>query len=122
MVWYGGSLDCTDGFIGEYIRYCNTHKLSLYMRCYRPVIISSESGMAPFVRREGIGITVDTLEGIAERLAAVTPEEYGQMQRNVERVSTLIAEGHYFYAALDRALSLLPTCAAEMESSSKCKI
>ena len=108
VVWYGGSLDCTDGFIGEYIRYCNTHKLSLYMRCHRPVIISNESGMAPFVRREGIGLTVDTLEGIAGRLAAVTAAEYGQMQRNVERVSALMAEGHYFYAALDRALSRLP--------------
>ena len=63
--------------------------------------------MAPFVRREGIGLTVDTLEGIAGRLAAVTAAEYGQMQRNVERVSALMAEGHYFYAALDRALSLL---------------
>jgi len=30
------------------------------------------------------------------------------MQRNVERVSALMAEGHYFNAALDRALSLLP--------------
>ena len=67
--------------------------------------------MASFVRREGIGITVDTLEGIAERLAAVTPEEYRQMQRNVERVSALMAEGHYFYAALDRALTLLPASA-----------
>ncbi|HBC21989.1 MAG TPA: hypothetical protein DC009_07990 [Porphyromonadaceae bacterium] len=107
VVWYGNSLDCTDGFIGEYIRYCNTHKLSLYMRCHRPVIISNESGMAPFVRCEGIVLPVDTLEGIAGRLAAVTPEEYAAMQRNVERVSALMAEGHYFYAALDRALSLL---------------
>lgn len=112
LVWYGNSLNCTDGFIGEYIRYCNTHKLSLYMRCRRPVIISSESGMAPFVRREGIGIAVDTLEDIAERLAAVTPEEYEQMQRNVERVSALMADGHYFYAALDRAVALLDGGAA----------
>lgn len=108
LIWYGTSLTEHIGYIGEYIRYCNPHKLALYMRCGKPVIIWRESGEAGFVEREGIGLTVDTLENLEQILSAVTPGQYAAMCENVRRVGRLMAHGHYLRTALEKAVASLP--------------
>lgn len=109
LIWYGPTLEHdTQGYIGEYIAYCNPHKLGLYMRAGKPVILWRGAGAAPFVVREGIGIVVNSLEDIDKRLEAVTVGEYDQMKRNVARVAARLARGEYFREALDRALKQLP--------------
>lgn len=108
LIWYGPTLEHdTEGYIGEYIAYCNPHKLGLYMRAGKPVVIWRGAGAAPFVEREGIGITVESLEDIDERLAAVTLEEYDRMIRNVARVAARMARGEYFREAMGCALEIL---------------
>ncbi|MDE7427507.1 MAG: galactofuranosyltransferase [Muribaculaceae bacterium] len=108
LIWYGNSLDYTpDGFIGEYIKYCNSHKLGLYMRMGVPVIIWSGAGAAPFVKENGIGLTVDSLHQLPRLLASVTPEEYSRMQQAVSITGDRMARGHYFLSALQNALRKL---------------
>lgn len=105
IIWYGNSLDyCPDGFIGEYIKYCNSHKLGLYMRMGVPVIMWEGAGAAPFVKDNGIGLTVDTLRKLPEILNAVTLEDYKRMCAAVQRTSDKISNGHYFRHALTAAL------------------
>lgn len=110
LIWYGPNLEHdTTGYIGEYISYCNPHKLGLYMRAGIPVVLWRGAGAAPFVDHEGIGITVDSLEDLDKRLKSVSDEEYARMQRNIARVGGRMARGLYFREALDRALGLLPS-------------
>ena len=107
LSWYGDSLAEGSGKIGEYMSYNNPHKVSLYLRCQMPVIISKTAGLASFVEKEGVGLTVDTLEDIEETLAKITPEQYNEMKKNVERVARKIANGEFASDAIDRALELI---------------
>lgn len=104
LVWDGDSLDGCRGRWGDYLKYTNPHKTSLYLRCGVPVIIWKHAGLAPFVEKEGIGFTIDSLKEISERLRQLTPEEYARMKANVARVSARIASGAYFREALARAV------------------
>lgn len=103
LIWYGTTLEHDDnGYIGEYIAYCNSHKLGLYMRAGKPVVMWKGAGAAPFVEREGIGLTVDSLADLDKVLAGVTPDQYAAMLGNVRRVAARVARGDYFREALDR--------------------
>ncbi len=107
LIWYGSSTKEHIGYIGEYIKYCNPHKLALYMRAGKPVIMWGEAGAADFVRREGIGITVDDLNDLDKTLKAVSSDEYAEMMKNVRRVAARMAEGAYIKESLDKAVKLL---------------
>lgn len=107
LSWYGDSLSEGKGKIGEYMSYNNPHKVSLYLRCHAPVIMSKTAGLASFVEANGIGITVDTLEDIDDVVARVTDEEYVKMRDNVVKVSERIASGYYFEHAFERAVGML---------------
>ena len=104
LVWDGSSPDSCTGNWGEYLRFNNPHKTSLYIRCHLPVVIWSEAALAPFVRDNGIGLCISSLAELGERLAAVTPDDYARMQENIIRVSRLLSEGHYFKAAVTEAV------------------
>ena len=108
LLWYGTGLvhDETE-FIGEYIRYCNPHKLALYMRAGKPVIIWEHAADADFVREKGVGITVDSLENLDKRLASISEEEYLQMLLNINQVAAKMAEGYYIKSAINRARALI---------------
>ncbi len=73
--------------MGEYLKYNNPHKTSLYIRCHLPVIIWNQAALAPFARQQGIGLCVDSLRDIAPTLAVLTPERYAEMRGRVEELS-----------------------------------
>ena len=104
LVWDGTSVDACSGDFGEYLKYNNPHKTSLYIRCGLPVIIWKEAALAPFVRDNGIGICVGSLRELDQRLSDLTPKQYQAMKDNVCRMSQQLAEGHFFKLAVLKAL------------------
>lgn len=102
LSWYGESLEEGVGKIGEYMAYNNPHKVSLYIRCHVPVILSKSAGLASFVERNGIGICVDDLNDLEGTLSKVTIDEYLKMRENVMLVSEKIASGYYFETAFSK--------------------
>lgn len=107
LVWDGSSIDACEGDMGEYLKYNNPHKTSLYIHCHLPVIIWNQAALAPFVRQQGIGLCVDSLRDIAPTLAVLTPERYAEMRGRVEELSRQLAQGHFFRSALQRAFNYL---------------
>ena len=107
LVWDGDSSDTCTGAWGEYLRYNNPHKTSLYLRCHLPLIVWKEAAMAPFVLENGIGIAVGSLVELPARLSSVTPAEYDTMMANVRRVASRISRGAYFREAVARARASL---------------
>ncbi len=108
LMWYGPTLDYDEnGFVGEYNRYNNPHKIALYIRAHKPVIIWEQAADADFIREKGVGITVDSLENIDKRLAMVSEDEYNQMLSNIDSVASEMAEGYYIKSAINRALQLI---------------
>lgn len=105
LIWDGESTDTCTGAYGEYLRYNNPHKTSLYLASGFPVIIWKEAALADFVKENGVGITVSSLSEIPEKLNGITDEEYGSMCRNAAEVSKKLTDGYYLTAALKKALT-----------------
>src|SRR5690606_24677922 len=95
LIWEGISINTCEGGYGEYIRYNNPHKMSLYISLGLPVIVWKEAAIASFVTSNNIGFTIENiseLEGISTRLSTETYMEY---QRNVDMLSGKLRNGHF---------------------------
>ena len=107
LVWDGDSLVTCQGDFGEYLRYNSPHKVSFYLRAGLPVIIWREAAVAPIIEQEGIGITIESISELEQKLQQLTIEDLMRMKNNVVRVSERLANGKYFVEALQQALSTL---------------
>lgn len=107
LVWDGNSVSACSGNFGEYLQYNNPHKTSLYLRCELPVIIWSKAALADFVTGHGIGICIDSLKELEEKLNALSEEQYAAMKRKTAEIGRLIGEGHFARTALLEAVKSL---------------
>ena len=103
LVWDGDSLDECTGDWGEYLRINDPHKTSFYLRAGIPVIVWSQAAMAPFIESEKVGISVDSLSQISERVAQLSSEDYLQMKQNALDMSKRLNEGYYIKQGLAAA-------------------
>lgn len=107
LVWDGDSMSSCSGNWGEYLKYNNPHKTSFYIRCHLPIIIWNKAALAPFVKEHNIGICVDSLQELDERIKNITPGEYKVMYDNILKMSKKLSEGYYFYKSTSEATDLL---------------
>lgn len=107
LVWDGTSVHTCSGNFGEYLRYNNPHKTSLYLRCGLPVIIWRQAALAPFIEAHQVGLCVDSLSELEEKLQALTPEKYATLRQNAHRMGQEIAKGHFIKQALKTAEACL---------------
>lgn len=107
LIWYGESTSEHIGYIGEYIKYCNPHKLALYMRAGKPVIVWRGSGVARWVENENIGITVDSLDDLDRVLADISEEEYARMRRCALEMGKRMARGEFLTRAINESIKIL---------------
>lgn len=105
IVWYGDSLDCCDCDTGQYLKYNNPHKLSLYILCEMPIIIWDKAAMADFVIDNNLGFALSSLKTLPETLTALTDADIVQLKENVRRVKAKMAQGGFFADSVKRALS-----------------
>jgi hypothetical protein len=105
LIWDGNSADSCEGNTGEYLKYNNPHKASLYLSNAVPVIVWSKAALAGFVRDNNVGIVVDNLHTIENIINAISAEEYEIMRHNAMKISKRLHNGYYFYKALDAFLS-----------------
>lgn len=103
LVWDGDSLNECTGAWGEYLKINNPHKTSFYLCAGVPVIVWSKAAMAPFVKGENVGLVVDSLQQINERLAALTPDEYAKIREAAKAMGNRLADGYYFKESMRRA-------------------
>ena len=116
LVWDGTDIDSCKGDMGGYLRFNNPHKLSLYLASYMPVVIWREAAEAKFVKEHGVGITVDSLTRLEQKLEAVTEEEYRQMCENAQRIGKALRDGQYLKAALQKAEKLAELSSEQTET------
>lgn len=101
LVWDGTEIDCCAGNAGEYIRYNNPHKCSLYLASNMPVIIWKEAALAKFVEENGVGISVDSLLDIGDAIDALSELDYQRMVENTKKISVQLRSGYYFTSAME---------------------
>lgn len=107
LVWDGSEAYTCAGNTGEYLKYNNPHKTSLYLSSGLPVIVWTEAAIADFVVKNKVGITVSSLFDLEEAISQVTKEEYVIMCQNAKGIAEKLRNGYYFYKALDKGISQL---------------
>lgn len=107
LVWDGPVSSTCAGNTGEYLRYNNPHKTSLYLAANLPVIIWDQAALAPFILQNGLGITVSSLDQIGDAVRALAPEDYDRMRKNARAMGERIRGGSFFRAAAEAAIEAL---------------
>ncbi len=100
LVWDGTSINACEGNTGEYLKYNNPHKLSLYLASGLPVVISEEAAEADYVKEHNVGIVVKRIEDFKKYFDKLTLEEYNTMLECVNECSQKINEGYYLKKAI----------------------
>lgn len=95
LIWDGDSLELCDGKTGNYLKYNNPHKMSLYLSAGIPVIIWKQAAQAKFVEDNNIGFAVNSLYELEEKLKELSEDGYKKMLKNVNVISEKIRKGHY---------------------------
>lgn len=100
LIWEGSNTDTCNGAYGEYTKYNNPHKVSLYLSTGLPVIIWKQAALADFVTKNNVGIAIDSLNNIDDILSNVDDEQYRQMKENTDRIAQKMRSGYYIKKAV----------------------
>lgn len=103
LVWDGNSIDGCLGESGQYLKYNNPHKMSLYLSSGIPVVIWSGAAEADFIRKNNVGICVDNLSQLEKIMASFTKEDYRKIVENVKIIQKKLVQGEYIRASLVKA-------------------
>ncbi|MEE8670875.1 MAG: sugar transferase [Heyndrickxia coagulans] len=107
LVWDGDTTNACSGSYGNYMKYNNPHKTSLYLSCGIPVIIWKEAALASFIEKYNAGLTIKSLDDLDEVLKKVTNEQYEAMRNNAIKLSNKIRNGFFIKRAINEAQKLL---------------
>ncbi len=107
LVWDGSEMETCAGSTGEYLRYNDPHKASLFLSSNLPVIIWKEAALAPMIEENRLGVTVNSLQEIGEVLDRITPEEYAEYFQNVTKMGERLRSGYYTQKAIEGAKSIV---------------
>lgn len=105
LVWDGNSIETCDGPTGNYLRYNNPHKLSLYLSSGLPVIVWKESALATFVTSQKIGLVISSLYELSDVLDTITEKQYQELVENIQEVREKLKKGFYLKKAINEILT-----------------
>lgn len=100
LIWDGDALDTCNGVFGEYTKYNNPHKLSLYIAAGIPVIVWKQAAIADFVEKYNIGFSVESLHDISGVIDSLTLQEYEGYKSNICKLQAKVVDGYFTKRAL----------------------
>ena len=103
LVWDGDSIDTCSGKTGEYLRFNNPHKLSLYLAAGLPVIIWKYAEKAEFVKNHHCGVLVESLYELPNLLRGISEGDYREYSDNALEISKQLRNGVYTKTAIEEA-------------------
>lgn len=101
IVWDGPTLEECAGNTGQYLRFNNPHKTSLYLAAKLPIIVWDQAAVAKFVLDNKVGLAISSLKDLPQVLADISDEDYAEMLENVKKLSQHVRTGYYTNKALD---------------------
>ena len=102
LVWDGDGAETCSGVFGEYLRYNNSHKASLYLASGFPLVVWKQSALSHFVLEKGCGIAVESLHDLKSTIDNLSDADYQNLVDNAKRVGKGIREGQYLIDALNK--------------------
>ncbi len=107
LVWDGISTEACSGDLGEYLKFNNPHKTSLYLLCGLPVIVWDQAAIASFIVENNVGIAVSNLKDLNSILENLSDANYQTMKSNVLKVQEKVMKGQFVEIAVKKALGVL---------------
>ncbi len=104
LVWDGESVEGCIGGFGEYLKYNNPHKASMFVSANIPIIIWKEAALAKYIEENDIGYTIEKLSDIEVLLKRITEEEYNNKINNIKKLSKKLRSGDNLELALSKAV------------------
>lgn len=104
LVWDGDSAETCSGVFGEYLRYNNSHKASLYLASGFPLVVWEESALSIFVLENHCGIVITSLSDLAEKVKALSEGEYQHIVNRAHKIGENIRSGLYLKSALKKLI------------------
>lgn len=104
LIWDGESISTCSGVFGQYLKYNNPHKLSLYLSSGLPVIIWDQAAEASFVKDKNLGIVISSLYDLPDVLDSISEEQYLELAYNVKKEAEKLKNGFYSEEALKEAI------------------
>lgn len=101
LIWDGNSADTCSGEYGEYLKYNSPHKASLYLSSGIPVIVWSQSALAPVVKSLGVGFAVESLADIEPMLNKLSDVDDHRMKIAALNVAKKLRTGQMIESAVD---------------------
>lgn len=105
LIWDGNSIQECSGNIGNYLKYNNPHKLSLYIAAGIPVIVWSKSAVAEFVNKNNIGITINNLNELSKKLDSIDENSYNVMVDNIRKIKINVINGKNLESVLKYSIN-----------------
>ena len=102
LVWDGDSAATCSGVFGEYLRYNNSHKASLYLASGFPLVVWKQSALSHFVLENGCGIAVESLHDLSQALEQLDDQDYQDLLVDAKRIGQKIRNGSYLTNALNK--------------------
>ena len=102
LVWDGDSVETCNGRYGNYLRYNDPHKASLYLSMGIPVIIWKEAALAKFISQNNLGITIDSLNDLDTNLKQITENDYKTIKSNALQISEKLRNGTNIQNAVEK--------------------
>lgn len=99
LIWDGKSINTCNGTFGNYLKYNNPHKLSLYLAAGLPVIVWTKSAIAKFVIDNNIGICVNNLNEINDKISKIN---YDLLKNNAIKIGEKIRKGYFLNTCLNK--------------------
>lgn len=101
LIWDGNSADTCSGEYGEYLKYNSPHKASLYLSSGLPVIVWSQSALAPVISSLGAGLVVGSLTEIEPVLSELSNTEYLSMKQAALDTAKKLKSGQMIQSAVN---------------------
>jgi hypothetical protein len=98
LIWDGSRIDVCDEILGNYLKYNNPHKCSLYIAAGLPIIAPGNSAIAQFIKKNNIGILIESLHDLDK--IGEHSQDYLLMKKNVLALREKVVTGAYFNAAI----------------------
>jgi hypothetical protein len=102
LIWDGDEIESCSGNLGNYLKYNNPHKASLYLLAQLPLLAPKGTAIGSFIDKHGIGITVNSLLELPELMSCLEDSAYLVMKSNLKKISLKIASGAFLRHALER--------------------
>lgn len=106
-MWDGECIDGCTGNTGDYLRYNNPHKLSLYLVSGLPVVIWREAAEAQFVKDNNVGIVVNSIDDFSNAFDELSEQQYYEMVENARKISGKLRNGEYLLDVVKKINAVL---------------